>query len=254
LDSGRLRKIIFQSEASLKVHSEFMTQRISDASTFVTLVPPEINRKENRNDSGNIKVLLIISRSYLKGTFLLPRILASAPDNINFTVVCSEPVGIPELENDPRINEIITPRLPIPMKKQLFQSHDLFLNISQMDTLGSFLDSVRFNTPMLTVPGSHAQSYVKHGETGWVLPSPYYFYDPQCGEAYKNKDEFASYLEAKDLNEWDPLFEAMSFYLNNLSSNEIHRVTKNQYKDSIERLTVDRWLADVGHVYDEAQA
>lgn len=253
IDGGRLRRIVFQSDASRAVHDHFMTDRIREHSSVATLVPPEILRKPELPSGDGLSVLLIISRSFLKGTFLLPGLLAAAPSNLRLTVVCAEPIGIPELEADPRVETIIIPRLPIATKRDLFQSHHLFLNISQMDTLGSFLDSVRFNTPMVTVPGSHASSYVTHGETGWILPSPYYYYDPACGVAYNNKETFEDYLRAKDLSEWDGLISAVGKLLSSLSSEDIRRITEAQYEDTRERHSVDRWLNSIQRIYEEAR-
>lgn len=152
-----------------------------------------------------------------------------------------------------RFETMIMLRLPIATKKDLFQSHHLFLNISQMDTLGSFLDSVRFNTPMVTVPGSHASSYVTHGETGWILPSPYYFYDPAFGIAYKNKATFEHYLRAKDLSEWDGLISSAGKLLSSMSSEGVRRITEAQYEDTRERHSVDRWFNSIQRIYREVR-
>lgn len=86
-----------------------------------------------------------------------------------------------------------------------------------------------------------------------ILPSPYYFYDPAFGIAYKNKATFEDYLRAKDLSELDGLISAIGKFLSSLSSEGVRDITEAQYEYTRKRHSVDRWLNSIQHTYEEAR-
>jgi hypothetical protein len=138
------------------------------------------------------KFLIFASRFFHKGLNILApvaeRLLKTKP-HFEFTLITPKTFAQPLPKN---ITSRVLPRPTLADRRALYHGHDYIVNLSLGDSLGVFLDSLRFATPMIGYPGQHGQTYCTP-QTSLLLPNPIFVYDEKYLEEY-NAFEYEDYL------------------------------------------------------------
>lgn len=255
IHNKKLKKIIFQSKNAMKLQSKWMTREMEEISTYVTLVPPTIYKKNIKNLSHEkLQFLMITSKSILKGSFLIPKLVESilkVRNDFVINIISSEYIEIDE-KYIKYVKFHLIKRLSLDEKRYFFNKSHCLINISPMDTLGSFLDSIWFNTPMITVEGQHANSYVINKKTGFIVKSPVFYYSDDLTKIFFNlKTDFKKYLLSLDINIWNQMFNQISNIIEDLTYTDIEKIINQQYNYSKKHFTVNKWLNSWNDIYKE---
>ena len=160
IKKGNLKKIIFQSQGAYNLNSKWFTNEINSISTYVLLPPPEFFQRQINPSKSKINILIIGSSIYRKGLFLLKDIVPfvrKKNKDIFFTCISSN--KIPFLENIEGLELKIIKQMSDEVKFNIFSKQDYLLNLALGDTLGTYLDSCRYNIPVIGFPGQHGESY-----------------------------------------------------------------------------------------------
>jgi hypothetical protein len=256
LTNGKLRRIIFQSQPALELDRQWMTSKIEEASRVVPLIPVDLHPR-TVNDAevlqASIRILIVGRERYRKGLFLLPHIIPkvreSRPD-IQFTCVSSEP--IPELEGVDGLNVIVVNIMSEECRRQIFTSHHYLLNLSIGDALGIFIDSLRFNIPMIGFPGKHGAYYVPPG-SGILIQAPLFEFEGSNWDRQWSIRSFPAYIEAQYRV---GLFDAtIAKIIDTLVAVDLgpgyEAMCRFQYNFSVEKLGVQQWLQNWRVLYEE---
>ena len=137
------------------------------------------------------------------------------------------------------------------VKFNIFSKQDYLLNLAFGDTLGTYLDSCRYNIPVIGFPGQHGESYVPSNYDLFVK-DPLLEHESNSSDLLLKIREFPEKL--KLLNE-DNFFNqhivniADKILSLDISSN-YESYIKNLYKFSESNLQIDQWLSNLEKIYD----
>lgn len=259
IDNNKLKRLVFQSGSALEYQKKWMSEEIKEISTSVDMVPPSIIQKKmisvDLYSRPQIRLLMIISNPILKGLFVLPKLIDKLlVENVNFllTVVSARKLDIDDTYLK-HINYHIISKLTVENKQDLFNNNHFLLNISPMDTLGSFLDSAWFNTPMITVYGQHAGTYVVNKKTGYIINSPIFYYSDKWGIDYRNaKIDFKNYLLSMELSNWDKMVSEIVYVCSTFDPCKYNNMVVSHYNYCIENFSISRWLETWETVYESS--
>ncbi len=234
LNSKELKALIFQSPGALAVNERFL-KGSQVHREMIPVVPAAIEPRTEISghiEKGHVKFLVFASRFFEKGLHILfaaaNRVLDSKR-HYQFTLVTSKP---PAYFLPSNIVNLVMPCPTLRDRRTLYTGHDYILNLSLGDSLGVFLDSLRFGTPMIGYPGQHG-SYFCHPNSSIMLPSPIFIYGPGFFRDYAVFD-FESYLEKQEQEGF--FYEA-----------------KNQLTDTLNDVDdVDKYLSRIEHLREFA--
>lgn len=254
IDDGRLVSILYQSKTALDLHSNFASPKMNAVSRYITQVPDDMVWDKNPRSHGAISLLVIASNPVPKGVFLLPEILKRLQKiNIKVTLrlITSKEFKL-SWTGKHTIEYIVTNRLDNDFKRILFGASDLLVNISPMDTLGTFLDSIKYGVPLLTVKGQHAPCYVKSGLTGIIVDSPIFYYSEDLGVKYFDvKKSFVKYIQSRDISYWDALISEVVDNIALLSGYNLSVMKENHRDYCAENHSIKTWLDNYRKLYEE---
>ena len=252
INRGKLKKIIFFSEASMNLNKQWMTKKISQKVDFCNMVPHTYFSKNLDLRSNQLRLLLIISKAIVKGSFLFSRLfdeIIKVRADVQFIIISSEDFEIEPRHKD-YVQKNIIKRMTFDQKKNFFFQSDMLINISPMDTMGTFLDSLMFNTPLITVPGQHASSYVENGISGYIVDSPVFYYSSDLGVKYHNvRQDFKTFLMQCDLNIWNQMFDEIAYIVKKIDRKKLKEITINQQQRIKKIHSVDGWLSNWKSIY-----
>lgn len=244
-----LKAIVFQSESAKNRNIPYITDFISKFTHVVTAVPPRIVPRAFEA-SNEVKILLIGTTYIRKGFFLLEPLIAKVQEHrkdISFTLVCSEPLI--DLGCVSGLKTIVQQRLTQDQRDQLFKEHHYILNLAVGDTLGTFLDSIEYNLPIIGFPGQHGESYVKE-DFGFLVESPIFEYsgDQQWDIKSFEKVVLNSFREGCFQ---DCLHDLVSIIVKLNIDENYNRLLKQQLEFSMRNLTVENWLLNWQLLYEK---
>lgn len=251
MKSDNLRGVIFQSEGALKVNQPWLDYNTNLKYDLVTVVPAQLESRPiagyfvNKN---NVKFLIFASRFYEKGLHIFLAVakrLENSKKHYKFTLVTPYEInyGLPA-----NVENIVMPRPSLEERRELYTGHDYIMNLSLGDSLGVFLDSVRFSTPMIGYYGQHGKTYCSD-KTSIMLDNPIFVYGDKFLVEY-NMFEYEEYLENLENSGF---FEKDK---NNLLDILIEVDKLDKYKELVASLNVfsrqfstDNWLNKIKKVY-----
>ncbi|MFH1819656.1 MAG: hypothetical protein ABIK82_22725 [Pseudomonadota bacterium] len=253
VESGKLRRIIFQSRSAFEVSSKWMTPRIEAISRTVQVVPQAIQKRPVPASESEIKILTIGSSNYRKGLFLLKNVIPAArrcrPD-ISFTCVSSVP--LPGMATIDGLEVLVIDRMDEQTRRWIYASHHYLLNLSLGNALGVFLECCQFNIPMIGYPGQHGGSFVPVG-TGLMLEAPIFELEEERFDLKWTIRDFPDYL-AK-LHEEGFFRDAEDALVESISGLDAGgpyaAMLERQFEFAQKNLSVDSWLTAMARVYDE---
>ncbi len=254
IKQNKLKKIVFFSESSLDLQRQWMTDRMIEISDFSNIAPHKVFQKSLDLSVRKLSFIIVISQSVNKGSFLFPLLIdeiIKRRQDVVFNIVTAEDFVVDD-RHCRYINKYVIKRMSFSQKKDIFFKSDILINVSPMDTLGSFLDSMMFNTPVITVPGQHAHSYIKHNLTGYIVDSPIFYYSDAWGKEYFNaKKDFREYLLKMDLSCWNVMLKQIGDIVEDLNFQKISKMMSAQHKDTIQNHNLSDWLDKWESIYKE---
>jgi len=249
IDCGRLKALIYQSETALKLHNKFQSKKMSNISHVITQVPWTHFWSNPIPVNKKFKILLIASNPIAKGLFLLDRLLKNLEKTglrVSVTVVMSKP----HIFKSKNVSCLVTPQLSQAEKAELFYSHHILLNMSPMDTMGTFLDSHQFGIPLLTVKGQHAPDYIINYKTGIFVEQPIFYYSSQLGKNYFDvKKTFTNYLLDQSYEFWEEMIDELIVSIVNMHDNYSYFFHNNRMYIK-ECHTKEKWLKNYRNLYE----
>lgn len=196
LSAPEMLGIIFQSQGAFAVNERWIKDNPRLKQEIITTVPGEIENRPSPNsfnEKNQVKFLVFASRYHEKGLHILiaaARNLIHHKNHYKFTLVTPQPVTF-ELPNN--IQNLVLPKPTLKERRLLYTQHDYIINLSLGDSLGVFLDSLRFGTPMIGYFGQHGSTYSRPN-TSIMLESPIFIYGPDFLQKY-NMFEYENYLK-----------------------------------------------------------
>jgi hypothetical protein len=189
-----LRKVLFQSYSAYCYQKFWVPELAIDKIEYINMVPPEIDLcsyilRSKRNVSN---VLLVATSFHRRGLMFLDEV-ASQIGNLNFSVIYD---GDEEFKSN-NVKKIKIARMSNEIKRNIFRNSDIILNLSLGDTLGTFLDGVRFGIPVIGFPGQHGNTYQRPEN---IISSPLFEYDLFKKELVENIYESKLILDKAHLN------------------------------------------------------
>lgn len=250
--SQGLKAIVFQSESAEKRNKPYITEFISKFTYVVTAVPPRIVPRIFET-SNEVKILLIGTTYIRKGFFLLEPLIAKVKrhrQDISFTLVCSEPIS--DLGCLTGLKTIVQQRLTQDQRDELFKEHHYLLNLSVGDTLGTFLDSIEYNLPIIGFPGQHGKSYVKK-EFGFLVESPIFEYSVDRHWNMKSFEKVVlNYFREGRFN--DCLNDLTSIILKLDITENYNQILQKQLEFSLRNFSVEKFLLDWRLLYEKIES
>lgn len=252
LNSPYLKGLIFQSEGALKVNLPWLDYNQNLNYSLVTVVPEMIEKRKSLNgfvDKNSVKFLVFSSRFYEKGLHILfdvARKLSYSKRHYQFTLITPTKL---EVELPGNIKNVVIPRPSLDERRELYTNHDYVVNLSLGDSLGVFLDSIRFGTPMIGYCGQHGKTYC-NDKTSIILENPIFVYGEKFLVDY-NMFEYEKYLE--DL-EGKKFFEKDKLNLFEVF-NRVDDIVK--YKEMLKNMDIfslqfssEKWYAEIKKIYN----
>ena len=198
-------------------------------------------------------ILIIGSSIYRKGLFLLKDIVPfvrKKNKDIFFTCISSN--KIPFLENIEGLELKIIKQMSDEVKFNIFSKQDYLLNLALGDTLGTYLDSCRYNIPVIGFPGQHGESYNPRNYDLFVK-APFLEHESYRWDLLWKIREFPEKLRV--LNEEN----FFNDYIDNIAdkilsldiSSNYESTIKNLYKFSESNLQIDQWLSNLEKIYND---
>lgn len=253
IHSGFLQRIIFQSPGAWAMNQKWFTPDIESVSRLVQTVPDAIHARTHNTETDQLRILIIGTSIYYKGLFMLPRIVQETrrhrPD-VQFTCVISTP--LPFLDGTDGIDTIVVPMMDETMRADMYQNHHFVMNLSLGDALGVYLESIRFNTPMITFQGQHADAFVPDGG-GFILEQPLFIYGKADFDRHYRVDQFPDYVQQKiQQNFFASAEDDVIELIRGLDLGEDYQaMVTRQYQHGCEHLNVPDWLDSMGRLYSE---
>ena len=254
IESGKLRTIVYQSDSALKLHSKCASAQMNEISTVITQVPESMIWESQIADN-KLKILIVASNPIPKGLFLLPSILKKLNEKgvgLNLKIISSRRFNI-EYDGKHNVEFIVTSKMSPKLKSEVFRWADFLLNISPMDTLGTFIDSIKYGVPLITVEGQHASSYVLNGSTGCILNSPLFYYGDRLGVDYFDvKNTFVDFLISQNDDFWLNFIDEIVDLFQTLTPNLINEITQNHKDYCRKEFRINSWLDSYKALYEDA--
>ena len=249
--SGGLRGIVFQSWSAKGRNDGLMNSFIESHCYVATAVPPRIIPRIASSHSEEIRILLIGTNFVRKGFFLLPDIIESVRSvnsNIRFTLVCSElSDDLVVLKKIEGLNIYIKQRLSPRERDDFFLNHHFLLNLSVGDTLGTFLDSIEYNLPLIGFAGQHGKSYVKK-DFGYLVESPIFEYDPDSTWTIHTFENVVLNLFLQG-GFTSSIQEIVEIILELRLNESYDKMCSHQLEYAKNHLSIDKWLSDWNEIY-----
>lgn len=198
LHTPALRGLIFQSPGAHAINEQWLAGASHLKIKTITVTPAVIEPRQTTSfaASSAVSFLMFASRFYHKGLhILLPvaeRLLKTKP---HYTITLLTPKPITQALPANIVTKIV-PRPTLAERRQWYTSHDYTLNLSLGDSLGVFLDAVRFGTPVVGYPGQHGATYCAPNNAQ-LLPNPIFVYGEKYLREY-NAFEYEEYLKKLD--------------------------------------------------------
>ncbi len=254
IEQGRLKSIIYQSKPALELHSKQASPLMNSISKVITQVPYEYSFTESITVRKKFNLLVIASNPKAKGVFLYKKLLDYLSLHkfyVNLKIVTSKPCSF-EVDELHCVEFMVIPRLGEIDKYQLFDWCDFLINLSPMDTLGTFLDSLMYGKPLITVEGQHASSYLNNNITGFSFQSPLFYYGDKLGIKYHDvKKSFVDYVYSLDDGFWDDLIISVGKQLLNLDDSDVRTMTNNHREYITECHKIENWVLKNQELYEE---
>ncbi len=195
--SGKLRGIIFQSPGAFAANERWLKGvEGGPICKIITVVPAELEDRvlpKTFVDKDSINFLMFASKYYEKGLhifFAVAEKLKITKSHYKFTLVTSKPVDYLLPDN---VKNLVIPGPTLKERRSLYTGHDYVINLSLGDSLGVFLDALRFGTPMIGYRGQHGDTYCTKN-TSIMMNNPIFIYGENFLEKY-NMFEYEMYLK-----------------------------------------------------------
>ncbi len=253
LHSEKMRGIIFQSPGAFVANERWLEgskdQIIYDT---ITVVPAEIEERILKNsftDHEVVKFLMFASKYYEKGLhifFAAAEKLKSTKPHYKFTLVTSKAADYAIPSN---VVNLVMPKPSLKDRRELYIGHDYVLNLSLGDSLGVFLDSVRFGTPMISYRGQHGDTYCAP-DNSIIIDNPIFIFGEQFLEKY-NMFEYESYLkklEEEKFFEKDK--EKLFSILEKVDNFENYNKMLINLKDFSKKFSSEIWIEKIRNFYN----
>lgn len=251
LASDKLRGLIFQSQGAFDINQKWFDPQLSHK--IIQVCPAVLESRllpEYFVDRNQVKFLSFASRYHEKGLHILSSVaekLLKLKPHYQFTLVVNSPIDYVLPSN---IHPVVMPRPTLEQRREFYTGHDFVVNLSLGDSLGVFLDSVRFCIPMIGYFGQHGKIYCP-SNASMMLDNPIFIYGKDFLEKY-NPFEFESYL--KDLED-EKFFEKDKEILLNqllLADNFANYKTMvNNLVNFTKSLSPNKWFGDIKEYYKE---
>lgn len=251
---GKLRSIIYQSNAAFSLQSQYASSLMNSISTVITQVPDSTEWNSVHDKKERLQILVIASNPIPKGVFLLEHVLREL-DRLNILItlriVTSKAYKL-SYEGRHEISYIVTNRLESKQKQELFSGSNFLLNISPMDTLGTFLDSIKYGVPLITVEGQHASSYVINNVTGYIVESPLFYYSDKLGKDYFDvKSSFSNYVLSQNISFWDVLVKSLIDVFIRIENDSVKNIMSAHRDNCYDNFKLTDWLLDYQYLYEK---
>lgn len=253
LDTGRVRRVVFQSQGAYDMSAKWFSPRMREVARTVQIVPERLDTKQVDPEERRVRVLIVGQAIYRKGLFMLPRIIAEVRKQrpeMHFTCVSTEPV--PFLADVDGLDVIEIWRMSDSMRKEVYDAHHFVLNLTLSDALGVYLESLRFNTPMIGYPGQHGGNLVP-ADGGIMLEPPLFVYADHDFDRHYSIASFPDYV--RSLHEQGFFDDAERTAIDALialpTGDAYQTMLARQHAFAKAHFQVDDWLRSMAGLYAE---
>jgi len=132
-----------------------------------------------------------------------------------------------------------TPRMTPELKAGVYRSADVLLELSYVDSLTCPVEACAFGLPTVATRIHHGESFVREGQSGYLVDPPMYAYSDEYGTRWRNWADFTGELQV--MREGGRLDGVVEDVVDRLEPMLSGGVNLDQLRDGARRLHAERF-------------